>query len=56
MSMGLKIRKLVSTIVSAFSGADWAGCVDDQRSTGGFAVFYGSNLVLWCARKQPTVS
>jgi histone deacetylase 1/2 len=54
--MGLKIRKSSSTLVSAFSDADWAGCVDDRRSTGGFAVFFGPNLISWSARKQPTVS
>jgi histone deacetylase 1/2 len=43
-------------IVSAFSDADWARCVDDRRSTGGFAVFFGANLISWSARKQPTVS
>jgi hypothetical protein len=54
--MGLQLRKSTSTLVSAFSDADWAGCVDDRRSTGGFAVFFGPNLVSWSARKQPTVS
>jgi hypothetical protein len=54
--MGLKIRKSNSMLVSTFSDADWAGCVDDRRSIGGFAVFLGPNLVLWSARKQPTVS
>lgn len=43
-------------MVSAFSDADWAGCVDDHHSTGGFAVFLGPNLISWCARKQPMVS
>jgi histone deacetylase 1/2 len=56
LAMSLKLRKSSSTLVSAFSDADWAGCVDDRRSTGGFVVFFGPNLVSWSARKQPTVS
>lgn len=56
VSLGLKINRSASTLISAFSDADWAGCVDDRRSTGGFAVFLGSNLVSWSARKQATVS
>lgn len=54
--MGLHITKSASLLVSGFSDADWAGCVDDRRSTGGFAIFQGSNLVSWSARKQATVS
>ena len=51
LKLGLKIRKSDSLLVSAFSDADWAGCVDDCRSTGGFAVFLGCNLISWMARK-----
>ncbi|KAJ0726566.1 putative RNA-directed DNA polymerase [Helianthus annuus] len=42
--------------LTAFSDADWAGCPDDRRSTGGFAIYLGRNLVSWAARKQKTVS
>jgi hypothetical protein len=51
----LKIRKSDSTLVSVFSDVDWAGSIDDRRSTRGFAVFSGSNLICWSARKQSTV-
>jgi histone deacetylase 1/2 len=54
--LGLKIGKTPSLLVSGFSDADWAGSLDDRRSTGGFAIFLGSNLVSWNARKQATVS
>jgi hypothetical protein len=45
-----------SMIVGAFSDADWAGDVNDRRSTCGFSIYLGDNLVSWSARKQPTVS
>jgi histone deacetylase 1/2 len=56
MNIGLYISKSDSKLVSAFSDADWAGDTDDRRSTGGFAVYFGPNLISWSARKQPTVS
>ena len=56
MEVGLSFERSKSATLSAFSHADWAGSVDDRRSTGGFAVFFGPNLVSWSARKQATVS
>jgi histone deacetylase 1/2 len=38
ISLGLRFSGCSSTLVSAFSDADWAGCPDDRRSTSGFAV------------------
>jgi histone deacetylase 1/2 len=54
--IGLKISKSRSMLISAFSDSDWASSFDDRRSTGGFAVYLGSNLISWSARKQATVS
>lgn len=52
----LKFQKENNEILQAFSNADWAGCPDDRRSTSGFAVLLGSNLVSWGSGKQTTVS
>jgi hypothetical protein len=54
--MGLQIFRSPSMLVSGFADVDWAGCIYDCRSTRGFDVFLGMNLISWSARKQPTVS
>jgi hypothetical protein len=56
LKLGLTFKPDKSTLVSVFFDADWARCVDDRTSTGGFAAYLGHNLVSWSARKQATVS
>ncbi|XP_026398635.1 uncharacterized protein LOC113294458 [Papaver somniferum] len=48
----------VSTIsgIHAYSDADWAGYPDSRRSTSGFCIFLGDNLVSWSSKRQATVS
>nr|ABA94875.1 retrotransposon protein, putative, Ty1-copia subclass [Oryza sativa Japonica Group] len=53
--LGIEVNKVNNGLILT-QDADWAGCLDDRRSTGGFAVYLGSNLVSWSARKQATVS
>ena len=52
LNIGLEIRKSPSLLFIAFVDADWAGCPDDRKSTRGFAIFLGPNLISWSARKQ----
>lgn len=52
----LKLERSASTTLNAFSDADWTGCPNDRKSTSGFVVFLGTNLVSWSSRKQATVS
>jgi hypothetical protein len=52
----MQIVRSLSMLVSGFSDANWASCINDHMSTRGFAIFLGSNLVSWSARKQPIVS
>ncbi|CAL2236775.1 unnamed protein product [Prunus armeniaca] len=54
---GLSFRQSPSPFaLCGFSDFDWAGYLDTCRSTIGFCVFLGSNLISWCAKKQSTVS
>ncbi|CAM8900446.1 unnamed protein product [Rhodiola kirilowii] len=42
--------------LAAYSDADWAGCSESRRSQTGYLLYFGSNLVSWCSKKQPTVA
>ena len=55
VDQGLWFKK-GSLQLTAFSDVDWAGCVFDRRSTSGYCVYLGSNLINWSAKKQPTVA
>lgn len=42
--------------VEAFTDSDWAGSPSDRRSTTGYCVFLGGNLVNWKSKKQTVVA
>jgi hypothetical protein len=53
---GLQLHRSSSHDLVAYSDADWAGCPDTRKSTSGFGVFLGNNLVSWSSKRQHTVS
>ena len=53
---GLFYKRNSSLTLYAYSDADWAGCVDDRKSTSGGAFYLGDNLVSWHSKKQESVS
>ncbi|XP_019193128.1 PREDICTED: uncharacterized protein LOC109187399 [Ipomoea nil] len=53
---GLRLSPSTLTALHAFSDSDWAGCPVDRKSTSGYVVFLGSNLISWLSRKQRTVT
>ena len=54
--LGLQLHVGSSSDLVAYSDADWAGCPDTRKSTSGFCVFLGTNLVSWSSKRQHTVS
>lgn len=53
---GLQLFKGYLNSLIAYSDADWTGCPDTKRSTSGYYVFLGLNLISWSVKRQPTIS
>ena len=53
---GLLLHRTSTSHVLAFADADWAADLDDRKSTTGFCVYLGSNLIAWSTHKQKCVS
>jgi hypothetical protein len=56
IDLGRHIQRSQATDLVVYSDADWAGCPDTRKSTSGYAVFLGDNLVSWSSKRQNIVS
>ncbi|GJU44720.1 retrovirus-related pol polyprotein from transposon TNT 1-94 [Tanacetum coccineum] len=52
INIGLWYSKDSGFILTAFSDADHAGCLDTQKSTSGGIQFLGDKLISWMSKKQ----
>jgi histone deacetylase 1/2 len=53
---GLCLRPSNSSQLLGFCDADWGSDPNDRKSTTGYCVYYGSNIIFWSSRKQTAVS
>ncbi|XP_065871845.1 uncharacterized mitochondrial protein AtMg00810-like [Euphorbia lathyris] len=56
LDYGLHLTASSLDSLVSYTDADWGGCPDTRRSTSGYCVFLGDNLISWSAKRQPTLS
>jgi hypothetical protein len=56
LDFGLLLRRSSASELRVYTDVDWAGNPDTRRSTSGYAMFLGDNLVSWSSKRQPVVS
>ena len=56
MDFGLRYSKGENFTLIAYTDADWAGSIDDKKSTSGGAFFLRKCLLPWLSKKKPSIS
>ncbi|XP_065882218.1 uncharacterized mitochondrial protein AtMg00810-like [Euphorbia lathyris] len=56
LNLGLTLTPSSLGSLVSYTDVDWGGCPDTRRSTSGYCVFLGDNLISWSAKRQPTLS
>ena len=56
MKYGLIYESRGSVELAGFTDADWAGCVEDRKSTSGCCFSIGSGVVSWFSKKLKSVA
>ncbi|GJY57619.1 ribonuclease H-like domain-containing protein [Tanacetum coccineum] len=54
--LGLQLFRSTTSQLIAYSDDDWACCLATRRSTSGYCVFLGDNLLTWSSKRQDTLS
>ncbi|KAG6521833.1 hypothetical protein ZIOFF_018966 [Zingiber officinale] len=54
--LGIKYVKEKENKLVGYTDSDWAGSLDDRKSTSGYIFCLGSKIISWVSKKQKTVS
>nr|GFA30695.1 ribonuclease H-like domain-containing protein [Tanacetum cinerariifolium] len=56
LELGLHLYDSATTSLVGYTDADSVGCPSTRRSTSGYCMFLGDNLLSWSAKRQHTIS
>lgn len=56
LSFGVKFSQTPNFELQGYSDSDWAGSIDDMKSTSGFCFNFGSGIFTWSSKKQEIVA
>eukprot|EP01018_Ginkgo_biloba_P011369 Gb_30477 [translate_table: standard] len=52
---GLQYKRTINFRLIGYTNEDWAGDIDDRKSTSGFNFSLGTSVIAWRIKKKPTV-
>ncbi|XP_027927618.1 uncharacterized protein LOC114184509 [Vigna unguiculata] len=53
---GIWYKTMTNSRIIGYTDSDWAGSIDDMKSTSGYAFSLGSGIFSWASKKQATVA
>ncbi|GKD62013.1 ribonuclease H-like domain-containing protein [Tanacetum coccineum] len=56
VDFGLQLYVSATISLVGYTNADWSGCPSTRRSTSGYCVFLGDNILSWSAKRQHIIS
>ncbi|MCI56169.1 copia-type polyprotein [Trifolium medium] len=56
MSLGILYKRGIDSQLQGWTDSDYAGDIDDRKSTSGYVFKFGSSAISWSSKKQPIVT
>nr|GEY81213.1 ribonuclease H-like domain-containing protein [Tanacetum cinerariifolium] len=56
LDFGFHLYSSTTISLVGYTHTDWAGCPSTRRSTSGYCVFLGDNLMSWSSKRQQSIS